>query len=67
MRALRWAGSLGIAVLLTGCTVRVSVDAASISADGRAVAFESFATDLVAGDASGTVDVFLRPIPYGPQ
>ena len=59
-------------------TRRVSVDthgrdadlfslAPAISADGRAVAFESFATDLVAGDANGTVDVFLRPIPYGPH
>lgn len=34
--------------------------AADISADGRYVAFESFADDLVAGDANGQVDVFRR-------
>ena len=33
--------------------------AASISADGRWVAFESAATDLVAGDTNGVVDIFL--------
>jgi Tol biopolymer transport system component len=56
---------------LTGSTERVSVDSAgvqgdqdsffpSISADGRFVAFESFATNLVAGDGNGTIDVFVR-------
>lgn len=55
----------------TGLTIRVSVDSTggeatggasgtpAISADGRFVAFESAATDLVAGDANGQVDVFL--------
>jgi len=33
---------------------------ASISADGRFVAFESVATNLVPGDTNGRVDVF-RP------
>ena len=32
----------------------------SISADGRWVAFESFASNLVAGDTNGTTDVFLH-------
>lgn len=32
----------------------------SISADGRYVAFASAATNLVAGDTNGTVDVFVR-------
>src|SRR5437867_4098205 len=32
----------------------------SISADGRYVAFESLASNLVAGDTNGRVDVFLR-------
>ena len=32
----------------------------SISADGRFVAFESGATNLVAGDTNGSFDVFLR-------
>ena len=34
--------------------------AASISADGRLVAFESSASDLVAGDDDGVRDVFVR-------
>ncbi len=34
--------------------------APSISADGRYVAFESFAPDLVAGDTNGAWDVFVR-------
>jgi Tol biopolymer transport system component len=33
---------------------------AAISADGRFVAFTSFADDLVAGDANGWTDVFVR-------
>ena len=32
----------------------------SISADGRYVAFESFATDLVAGDTNGLFDIFVH-------
>ena len=32
----------------------------SISADGRFVAFESFATNLVPGDTNGSMDVFVR-------
>ena len=55
--------------LLTGKTTRVSVDSvgrqangpsysAAISADGRFVAFESDATNLVMGDTNGKRDVF---------
>jgi Tol biopolymer transport system component len=54
-----------------GTTTRVSVDAGggdsnaysdspSVSGDGRYVAFESAASDLVSGDGNGTVDVFVR-------
>jgi Tol biopolymer transport system component len=55
-------------------TVRVSVNASnnaagsaesdycSISANGRFVAFESYASDLVAGDANGTFDAFVRDL-----
>ena len=32
----------------------------AISADGRFVAFDSFASNLVAGDTNGVVDVFVR-------
>jgi Tol biopolymer transport system component len=56
---------------LTGTTERLSVDSAgvqgndasdapSISADGRLIAFQSLATNLVAGDSNGSYDVFLR-------
>ena len=55
----------------SGTTECVSIDAlgvpgsdhsfhASISADGRFVAFDSFAGDLVAGDTNGRPDVFVR-------
>ena len=56
-----------------GVTARVSVssagvegnatsDLAQISADGRFVAFESNATNLVPGDANGAADVFVRDL-----
>src|SRR5207249_8340068 len=56
---------------LTGTTERVSVDSAgtqgnnssaepSISADGRFVAFDSSATNLVPGDTNGAEDVFVH-------
>jgi len=55
----------------TGVTERVSVDGAgnpangysfnpTISADGRFVAFSSYATNLVAGDTNRVVDVFVH-------
>ncbi len=55
----------------SGTTERVSVDSSgaqgnsaseypSISADGRYVAFHSFANNLVIGDTSGAHDVFVR-------
>ncbi len=55
----------------TGLTTCVSVDSAggladgasdapSISADGKVVAFESDATNLVAGDSNGTTDIFVH-------
>jgi Tol biopolymer transport system component len=55
-----------------GTTERISVDSAgvegnggsglksAISADGRFVAYFSYATNLVAGDTNGTLDVFVR-------
>jgi WD40 repeat protein len=55
----------------TGSTERVSVDSSgaegnnssgsvSISADGQVVAFSSYASNLVAGDNNGQVDVFVH-------
>ena len=59
--------------LTSTTTVRVSVDSdevegnnnssdLSISADGRFVAFESEASNLVAGDTNGSYDVFTRDL-----
>src|SRR5439155_580577 len=64
---------------LTGTTERVSVDSAgtqgngasfeaSISADGRFVAFASFATNLMPGDTNGASPVFVHaPLTATPQ
>jgi Tol biopolymer transport system component len=57
----------------TGTTTLVSVNTTgqpgdgnssrpSISANGRWVAFQSVATDLVGGDANGTSDIFVRDL-----
>jgi Tol biopolymer transport system component len=62
--------------LQTGTTIRASVGNAgqegdgdsldaAISPDGRYVAFESAATNLVAGDTNGVWDVFVRDLVAG--
>jgi len=62
--------------LLAGATIRVSVDGSGaeaddatvgvvISGDGRVVAFESAATNLVAGDSNGERDIFIRDLMAG--
>jgi len=62
--------------LLTGATIRASVDSAEVQANGvsdnpsittygRYVAFWSFATNLVAGDTNGFGDIFLRDTQAG--
>jgi Tol biopolymer transport system component len=38
----------------------------SLAADGRSVAFQSEAPNLVPGDSNGKFDVFLRHLPAGP-
>lgn len=59
-----------------GVTIRASVNAfgaegndgtfnAAISGDGRVVAFESTATNLVPGDTNGERDIFIRDINAG--
>ena len=62
---------------LAGATTRVSVDSAgnqalagdsdsaSISADGRYVAFRSYASNLVPGDWNGSFDIFMRDTQVG--
>ncbi|HWI72323.1 MAG TPA: PKD domain-containing protein [Baekduia sp.] len=63
--------SVGVASAATPNTARVSVSSSgtegndlsydgTVSADGRFVAFMSFASNLVAGDANGHYDIFLR-------
>ena len=63
--------------LTTGTTTRVSINSAgaqnpsgssdnpSLSADGRKVAFQSYATTLVTGDTNGAADVFVRDLTTG--
>ncbi len=64
-------GGIFVRDLQEGTTQRVSVatdgsgrfgSAPSISADGRFVAFESFESDLVAGDTNDETDVFVRDL-----
>jgi Tol biopolymer transport system component len=74
LRSLSAAG-LGAALLTASAaaqeTTRVSVDSsgaesngfsdtAAVSADARIVAFESYASDLVAGDTNGNYDIFVH-------
>ena len=62
------------AAAASGPTTRVSVDSAgrqanggsygpALSADGRVVAFESYASTLVAGDTNGRADIFVHERP----
>jgi Tol biopolymer transport system component len=62
--------------LQTGATTRVSVDSSaaqsnaasdhpSISGDGRVVAFDSHATNLVPGDTNGWADIFVHDMSSG--
>ncbi|NPV58724.1 MAG: hypothetical protein HPY75_03550 [Actinobacteria bacterium] len=62
--------------LVTGSVVRCSTDQLggeangasqnpSLSADGSRVAFESAASDLVAGDGNGVTDVFMKDVAGG--
>ena len=69
-------GVLLASPLLAQATRRVSVDSgggqgnfqsnrASISADGRYVVFDSYASNLVPGDTNGINDVFVRDLLTG--
>lgn len=49
----------------TGAAGNGNSGQAAVSADGRWVAFESEAADLVAGDANGLQDIFLRDVAGG--
>ncbi len=52
--------TLRVSVSSTGAQVRDRSERASISGDGRYVAFHSEASDLVQGDTNGTFDVFVH-------
>jgi VCBS repeat-containing protein len=57
----RWPGETRrVSVASGGTQANSSSLEASLSADGRYVAFSSFATTLVAGDTNGTSDVFVH-------
>jgi len=70
------AGALFASTAAAQTTIRVSLDpaggegnggssAAVVSADGKFVAFHSYADDLVAGDTNGCADVFVRDLQTG--
>lgn len=69
-------GDVFVHDVVTGMTRRLSVASngqqtespsfgAAISADGRAVAFESFSSQLLPGDTNGALDVFVADVPTG--
>ncbi|HEY0398548.1 MAG TPA: calcium-binding protein, partial [Acidimicrobiia bacterium] len=69
-------GDVFVNDVVTGMTRRLSVAGngqetespsfgAAISADGRAVAFESFSSRLVPGDTNGALDVFVADVATG--
>jgi hypothetical protein len=69
-------GSVPAAGAAAGDTRRLSVSATGVeaddmsrapafSADGRYLAFESFATNLVSGDTNGSSDIFVKTISTG--
>jgi hypothetical protein len=69
-------GDIFVKDLQSGAIQRVSTDAAGVqgnsssfnaqfSADGRTVVFESYASNLVAGDSNGTYDVFVKDLQSG--
>lgn len=49
-----------VSVPISGSTLDAGASSPSMSGDGRFVAFESAATNLVAGDTNGVSDVFVR-------
>jgi Tol biopolymer transport system component len=60
----RWAATTRRASVASDGTQANDVSTSAVlSADGRYVAFESWATNLVPGDTNGTRDVFIRRQP----
>jgi archaellum component FlaF (FlaF/FlaG flagellin family) len=59
------AGTRRVSVSSAGAEANGSSATASISADGRFVAFTSVASNLVAGDTNGVGDIFVRDLGSG--
>jgi hypothetical protein len=59
-RTLNTTNRVSISIDFLGAGANADSDDPSISADGRYVAFESNATNLVAGDSNSKLDVFVR-------
>lgn len=57
--------TLPVSVSSSGAIANDDAYSASISADGRYVAFASDAENLVAGDGNGTTDVFVKDLTSG--
>ncbi|WP_172382183.1 PD40 domain-containing protein [Streptomyces sp. MNP-20] len=55
----------GVSVTPGGTAGNAAASTAVISRDGKVVAFDSEASDLVAGDANGRSDVFVRTLATG--
>lgn len=54
-----------VSVSSTGTQADAAVNNVAISADGRSVAFESIASNLVPNDTNAAYDVFVRDLPTG--
>ncbi len=60
-RAARASGTTSrVSVSSTGAQANAGSESPAVSADGRFVAFASYASNLVPGDTDGLVDVFVR-------
>ncbi|MEV0441695.1 hypothetical protein AB0I84_34795 [Streptomyces spectabilis] len=57
--------TVGVSVTPGGTAGNAAVSSAVISRDGKVVAFDSEASDLVAGDTGGRSDVFVRTLATG--
>jgi Tol biopolymer transport system component len=60
-----WSGTYMVSVSPGNAPGTANSQQPSVSADGNAVAFHSWAPNLVAGDANGACDVFMRNFAIG--
>jgi len=65
VRDMQTSTTTRVSVSSTGAQATGSSNECSISADGRYVAFQSNATNLVSGDTNGVADIFLRDTTAG--